>query len=64
MAKIKEIFYMPGSLNEWYIAYESRRDRVYPKESFLPKTAKAFLENARCDKLACYDPPIYKYTNN
>lgn len=63
-AKIKAIYRMSETLNEYCVAYESRRDRFYPTEASLPKTAKAFLETARCDKLACYDPPIYKYTND
>ena len=64
MAKIKAIYRAPGAFNEYCIAYESRRDRFYPTETSLPKTAKAFLKAARCDKLACYDPPLYKYTND
>lgn len=63
MSKVMEVYYSPGRLDDYYVFYESRRGRYYPTEEKLPEKAKEFLSHAKCDKLAGYDPPVYKYTS-
>lgn len=61
MNKIKVIYYVKGALYEYSIVYKSGCTRYKTTEN-LPKTAKEFLANARCERVWYIDPPIYKYT--